>query len=552
MEAPECVSWAAGRIDCFVRSSSGRLTWSFSQKGKWSAPRDLGGVLASAPSCIVRGPQGINCFAISAKGMLATIALNGSTWSKWGSLGGPLKPSRVSCVGLGRDRIACFALGSNGALMQRTWNGGKVWDPWRNLGGALSSDPECVAANASPACFGRSATGELAAYFFDATGRRGGWASLGARIEGKPSCVRPQSGEATCVAQGLSGRLQIWRGMAALGAGGGITTSSDDVTAGDPACALQGHKLVCFTRDAQRQLTRRTIGAGGDTSRDGVLASPAVAGVQCLSLGNEGLGCIVADTGGKLHYASGQALEAGTVVEPSTAADEEAQGVWFLTNLSSGAMCRAHLGSEGGKRLRLGPRCRRLGVPGVAVQWDQAENTLLFLNPDGSVALRFHSTQTGRWISPRRSEAFMLSRETPEGVSEMVDTPAAMPATEPPASPSAPPIEETPSPAPQPSAENRVGEAPDIYAEMTGSWRVFSDESGFVCSINLSELPGRRGLVAFSDDACDSLLPPIDTWRDAGQAMLLFSPNGRLVARFDAVQQGRWRAENMGGITLTR
>lgn len=528
-EAPECVSWTAERVDCLARSSSGRLSWSYSLDGKWSTPRDLGGALAGPPSCVVRGPRGINCFVVSAKGMLATIALNGAAWGKWGSLGGQLLPSRASCVGLGRDRISCFARGRRGELVQRTWSGGKTWDAWRNLGGALTTDPECiVAGGARAACFGRSSSGELVAFLPDTSGRSGGWTTLGARIEGKPSCVRLRSGESACVAQGLSGRLQIWRGMAGYGAGAGIATSSDDVTVDEPGCALQGRALVCFTRTAQRQLVRRTVGAGADTSRDGILASPAVAAVQCLSLGNDGLGCVVADASGRLHFASGQALEAGTIAEPSTAADEEAGGAWFLTNLHTGAMCRAHLSGEGAKRLRLGPRCRLLGLPGSPSQWDQAESTLLFLDGDGQAVLRFHSTQTGRWISPRRAEAFLLSREPPEGLNE------------------------TSTPSPPPSTDDGVGGAPDMAMEMAGPWRVFADGRGFVCTLQLTEEPERKGLAALFDDACRAVFPPVAYWMDSGPAMLFVGPDVSVVARFDAIESGRWRAESLGGLTLTR
>src|SRR5262245_2281884 len=146
-EAAECVSWAPGRIDCLTRLSNGHLSWVYLSGGQWSAPRDLGGALASAPSCVVRGPNGLNCFATSGKGVLATINLNGTTWSAWSSLGGELLPTRVSCVAFARDRMSCFGRGREGQLVMRKWAGGKAWEQWRDLGGTLGGDPDCIPVN---------------------------------------------------------------------------------------------------------------------------------------------------------------------------------------------------------------------------------------------------------------------------------------------------------------------------------------------------------------------------------------------------------------------
>ena len=426
-EASECVSWAPGRIDCFSRTAGGRLSWVFFDGGTWSAPRDLGGNLAAAPSCVVRGPGGLNCFATSAKGVLATINLNGATWSNWSSLGGELIPSRVSCVALARDRMACFARGRQNQLLMRKWSGGKTWDPWRDLGGVLSADPDCLPVNgAAAACFGRAVDGELIGFLPDPTGNSGGWTSLGGRIEGRPSCVRLKSGEAACVAKSRSGRLHMWRGMPLYAQNAGITTSSDDMTTEEPSCALQGGALVCFTRNAQNQLVRRSLGSGADTSHDGILESPAVSAIACLSFGAEGVACILTDADRKLQFAAGPKLEAGTAENPSTAADEEAQGMWYLSNLQTGSACRVLLAPDNGngaKRLHAGPVCRRVGLASRPVTWDQDENELLFQGADGQILVRFHSTRAGRWISPRRDAAFLLTREPPEETGEAATLP---------------------------------------------------------------------------------------------------------------------------------
>lgn len=533
-ETPECVSWGQGRIDCFARRADGHLSWTYFARGNWSTPKDLGGALAAAPACVVRGPSGINCFATSAKGVLATIALNGSTWGDWGSLGGALIPSRVACLALGRDRIACFARGRKGQLMMRRWSGGKSWEAWRDLGGSLSADPECLpVSDASAACFGRSEAGELIAYLPDTTGKTGGWTSLGGRIEGRPSCVRLRSGETACIAQGRSGRLQMWRGMALHASGAGITASTDDVVGGEPACALQSGTLVCLLRDAQGRLVRRSLGSGVDTTRDGILASPAAAAVTCLAVGPDGIGCVLADTSGKLHFASNHSLEVGTAVDPRSAADEQAQGAWYLSNMSTGATCRIDLSPDlafGAKRLRLGPRCRALGLASFPAQWDQDENELLFLGAEGQIVLRFHSTQTGRWISPRRAVEFLLTREPPEAAGETM----------------------APQTAPRIERAGGVGGTPDMFSEMLGPWRVYAQGQHFICTLYLTTAPEGEGYRVRPDRGCREFLPPARYWRDSGPALVLFDGYDEAVARFEAIDDGYWHTEALGGLTLSR
>jgi hypothetical protein len=84
----------------------------------------------------------------------------------------------------------------------------------------------------------------------------------------------------------------------------------------------------------------------------------------------------------------------------------------------------------GAKRLRIRPACSRVGLPARPAQWDQDENELMFLAADGRSLVRFHSTRAGRWISPRRDQAFLLTREPPEETGEastLSDTPANKP-----------------------------------------------------------------------------------------------------------------------------
>jgi Protease inhibitor Inh len=524
-EASECVSWSKSRIDCFTRTASGSLSWTYSDHGSWSAPRDLGGKLASKPSCIVRGPGGINCFATTAKGVLATIHLNGESWSKWSSLGGDLQPSRPSCVGLARDRIVCFARGRDRQLMARKWNGGRSWEAWRNLGGTLSADPDCIGVNSSSAaCFGRGAHGELVAYFTDPAGKKGGWSNLGARIEGKPSCVRLVSGEASCAAQSRSGRLHMWRGMPLYDQNPGIVTSIDDTVADEPACALQAGTHVCFTRDNRGRLVRHSFGSRADTSHDGTLDAPLAVAVTCLSFGSAGLGCVLTDADRNVQFAADNELEADAADEPDDHAGDAALGAWHLSNLGTGDTCRLMLSPDlafGAKRLRAGSHCRRIGMPVRAVQWEQDGDELSFMAAGGRVLLRFHSTATGRWVAPQRDATLLLTREPPEEIAEL-KVAAAM------------------------NAES------DRHSTMFGRWRVFGDDRGLLCTVKLTSARAGEGFAVRADSECQDRFSDVRYWAESGPAIVFVGPANVVVARFDSAGPGAWRSDALGGLILKR
>lgn len=535
-EAGECVSWSATRIDCFSRTPSGSLSWVYFENGRWSAPHDLGGKLVAAPSCVVRGPGGINCFATSAKGVLATIYLNGDRWGKWASLGGVLKPSRVACVAHARDRIVCFARGRTDRLMSRAWSGGKNWEEWRDLGGAFSGDPECIVVGAAgAACFGRGAAGELVAFLPDPSGRSGGWTTLGGRIEGRPSCARLKSGEVACAAQNLAGRLHLWRGMPVFAENAGATSAVDEAVTAEPACGLENGTFVCISRNDRRELVRVSLGVGVDRSRDGVLAAPQAAAVSCFAIGGDRLACTVTSNDRRLHFSTDNDLAAPAV---RTAADQPAEGLWFLSNQRTGSVCRVFLAANvalGAKRLRAGPRCRRaVGLPARPAQWDQVDHGLVFLDAGGRVVVRFLAAPAGRWISSRNeSTGFVLTREPPSDVDEETEDTGAVDLPE------------------TPDAQQAEASRSSI-AQLYGSWRVFANDSArHLCTIGLTDAPAGAGYMVQTETTCGERLARARYWTGEGRKLALLGANDAMLARFDSTGPGEWRSQ-AHGLTLKR
>jgi hypothetical protein len=339
-----------------------------------------------------------------------------------------------------------------------------------------------------------------------------------------------KSGDAACAAQSRSGRLHVWRGMPVFAQNPGLVTSTDDEVTAEPACALEGSTLVCFTRNSRRQLVRRSLGTGVDTSHDGVLPAPQTAAITCLSIGEGAMGCALTDADRKLHFAANQDLQAGGVAEadpappPGTGGPESLEGAWYLSNLGTGGMCRIHLSDDlafGAKRLRAGPRCRIVDLPSRPAQWDEDGDELLFLGADGRIILRFHTTQDGRWISARNDTSFLMTRGMPEETSGLM--------------------------APNGEAQNEPA-----AAELFGRWRVVADGVGELCTIRLTSARIDAGFAARWDPDCDHRFGGVRYWAESGAALVFVGQGNVILARFDSAGPGAWRSRALGGLTLTR
>lgn len=533
-DAPECVSWGAGRLDCFVRLANGHMAWIAYANGKWAPAKDLGGDLPTVPSCVVRGPGGINCFVPTAKGVLGEIHLNGTTWSSWSSLGGELAQGRASCVGLGTDRIACFARDKRGRLVSRRWDGGATWGEWRNLGGTLTGEPACVGLSGGRvACFARGQERHLVAYLPNDAGG-GMWVNYGGRIVGRPDCAALGTNDVACAMRGDGDRLFVVHGAAmASGERGKLIGTGDRVTS-EPTCVATGGDFTCFVRNQEEALIRRTIASNDDMSDRRTLDdTPAFAGVTCLSLQTTALACLIVDRARQIQFAVGGDLNGERISSADMAGvDESPQGDWYLSSLESNESCRVRLFTErddGVRRVDFDPDCDDFPWLTRATHWDVDEDLLEFTRSRGRVVARFRLTGSGRWISPSPRRPFMLSRERPASrvAEDALDR--------------------------SPPAGLRFDEG-DVRG-VVGQWRLVDEEGDRSCGIRLTNWPTGGGNAVVLNGPCPLDFRAVQFWSMERNSVVLAAGSGRLVARFTRQSPGIWEGENAQGTasyTLTR
>jgi len=142
---PGSCSWAANRIDVFVRGTDNRLhskAWSQDQWTDWYLPV-ANGVLASAPSSVSWGYNRIDVFVRGTDNGLHTVAWDGSRWVGWMNLGeaGNLSLD-PTCTSWGSGRIDLFSRGRFNNLWHKYYDGS--WSNWENIGSNPASSPAAV------------------------------------------------------------------------------------------------------------------------------------------------------------------------------------------------------------------------------------------------------------------------------------------------------------------------------------------------------------------------------------------------------------------------
>ena len=140
--APTVASWAANRLDCFVRGTNNSMYHKWWNGSQWSGWENLGGVIVESPAAVSWGPNRIDCFAPGTNNHMYHKWWDGSSWHGWEDLGGVIigAPTVASWA---PNRLDCFVRGTNNNMYHKWWNGSS-WSGWENLGGVIVESPAAV------------------------------------------------------------------------------------------------------------------------------------------------------------------------------------------------------------------------------------------------------------------------------------------------------------------------------------------------------------------------------------------------------------------------
>jgi C1A family cysteine protease len=140
---PAAASWAANRLDCFVRGTDNRMYHKLFSNKKWSAWENLGGALSSSPAVAAWGPNRLDCFGRGTDNQLLHMWWDGKRWNGWENLGGGLT-SAPAVAAYAPNRLDVFAKGGENHLWHMAFDGTK-WGNWEDMGGTITSDPAVAA-----------------------------------------------------------------------------------------------------------------------------------------------------------------------------------------------------------------------------------------------------------------------------------------------------------------------------------------------------------------------------------------------------------------------
>jgi murein DD-endopeptidase MepM/ murein hydrolase activator NlpD len=192
----------------------------------------LGGVLNSGAEATSWGPNRLDVFAVGTDGAAYQKSWDGSRWSGWASLGGKLS-SDPAAVSVAANRIDLFARGTDDALWQRSFDGTR-WGAWQSLGGVLASGPAAAAMGSGQIdVFALGSDSSLYHRHFDGSAWAG-WEGLGGKLTSDPSATSPTAGRLDVFGRGTDQAVYhksfsagSWSGWESLG---GYVTSGPEAT----------------------------------------------------------------------------------------------------------------------------------------------------------------------------------------------------------------------------------------------------------------------------------------------------------------------------------
>jgi hypothetical protein len=241
---PAVSSWAANRLDCFVRGTDNAMWHKWWNGSSWSGWENLGGVLTSAPAAVSWGPNRIDCFVRGTDNAMWHKWWNGSSWSGWENLGGVLTSDPAVCS-WGPNRLDCFVRGTDNAMWHKWWNGSS-WSGWENLGGVLTSAPDAVSWGPNRIdCFVRGTDNAMWHKWWNGSSWSG-WENLGGVLTSAPTASSWGANRLDCFVRGTDNAMwhkwwngSSWSGWENLG---GVLTSGPSAVSWGP------NRIDCFVR----------------------------------------------------------------------------------------------------------------------------------------------------------------------------------------------------------------------------------------------------------------------------------------------------------------
>jgi len=114
---PGATSWAAGRVDVFIRGQDNQLWHRYWSAGTWSGWEPLGGILTSGPSVTSCAAGHLDIVVQGQGGGYYQKGWTGTGWTGWAAVAGSWTgPPSVTCRPGGGGLVDVFGRGLDGAL----------------------------------------------------------------------------------------------------------------------------------------------------------------------------------------------------------------------------------------------------------------------------------------------------------------------------------------------------------------------------------------------------------------------------------------------------
>jgi hypothetical protein len=179
--------WARVNVQSPPLGPPNALIWPLGRDPQWHGWEDLGGPISSPPAVSSWGANRLDVFAMGGDGKLNHKWWNGSIWQGWQSLGGVFKGGPAA-ASWSANRIDVFVRGMDDHLGHLWWNG-SAWQGWEDLGGSLTSAPAATAWGANRLdVFAAGADKNLKHKWWDGSTWHN-WQNLGGTFKGAPAAV---------------------------------------------------------------------------------------------------------------------------------------------------------------------------------------------------------------------------------------------------------------------------------------------------------------------------------------------------------------------------